>query len=112
MGNKRKQHSAEAQAYRHLYKTAAWQRIRQEQLTKYPLCGRCLARGNVVPATIVHHVEKHNGNPVKFYAGPLESLCKTHHDSDAQSEERRGYSIEVGLDGWPVDPRHPANSRP
>lgn len=26
-----------------------------------------------------------------------------------QTDEERGYSREVGVDGWPVDPRHPAN---
>ena len=41
--------------------------------------------------------------------GNLESLCKSCHDSLAQSIEKRGYSTEVGTDGWPIDPKHPQN---
>lgn len=40
----------------------------------------------------------------------LESVCDHCHNSHIQSEERLGYSKEIGLDGFPVDPRHPANS--
>jgi hypothetical protein len=25
--------------------------------------------------------------------------------------EIRGYSVEIGIDGWPVDPEHPAYHR-
>ena len=28
-----------------------------------------------------------------------------------RSEEVRGYSTQIGADGWPVDPRHPVYSR-
>jgi len=38
-----------------------------------------------------------------------QSLCKRCHDSTKQAEEKRGYSIHVDEDGWPVDPNHPAN---
>ncbi len=36
-------------------------------------------------------------------------LCKSCHSRHKQREERRGYSSSVGPDGWPIDPRHPAN---
>ena len=42
-------------------------------------------------------------------AGALQSLCKACYDSTKQTEERRGYSREVGTDGFPLDPRHPGN---
>jgi len=98
------------QPWRKLYKTPQWEAIRQAQLTAHPLCKWCLERGIVRRAEVVHHVERHNGDPVKFFAGPFESLCKQCHDSEAQSDERRGYSLAIGADGWPLDPRHPANT--
>jgi 5-methylcytosine-specific restriction enzyme A len=97
------------QPWRSLYKTKAWQMIRAAQLAAHPLCQRHLRRGRVVRACTVHHLERHNGDEQKFFAGPFESLCKPCHDSDTQSEERTGYSREIGEDGWPVDPSHPAN---
>lgn len=103
------QRTPEAQAYRVWYKLPTWQRIRRQQLAAEPLCQRCKAEGRTVPATVVHHVEPHKGDWTKFISGPFESLCKQHHDSDAQGEEARGYSNTVGRDGWPTDARHPAN---
>jgi hypothetical protein len=104
--------SPEAAVYRKLYKGARWQRIRRQQLAEHPLCERCLKLKpqRLTPATVVHHLEPHHGDETKFFGGPFQSLCAPHHDSDAQSEERLGYSREVGVDGWPSDPRHPANA--
>jgi hypothetical protein len=98
--------------WRRLYKTARWRAIRQQQLRAHPLCKRHLDRARVVKATVVHHVDRHNGDPIKFFAGPFESLCAHCHDSDAQGEERIGYSRQIGEDGFPVDPRHPMNRSP
>lgn len=105
--------SPEAAAYRKLYKSMRWQRIRKHQLAEHPLCERCLKMPTkrVTPATVVHHVEPHNGDHAKFFGGPFESLCAPHHDGDAQSEERLGYSRQIGDDGWPIDARHPINAR-
>jgi hypothetical protein len=67
----------------------------------------------LTPATVVHHIEPHKGDEVMFFdPANLESSCKPHHDGDAQSEERMGYSTEVGADGWPIDTKHPANRKP
>jgi hypothetical protein len=92
-----------------LYDTARWQQLRQAQLAREPLCRRCTRAGRVKAATVVHHEERHDGDPVKFYASPLESLCKHHHDAEAQQQEAIGYSTTIGPDGWPIDPRHPVN---
>jgi hypothetical protein len=59
---------------------------------------------------VVHHLDPHRGNEELFFDPTnLASSCKPHHDSDEQSEERLGYSREVGPDGYYVDPRHPSN---
>lgn len=106
---RRTQRTPQAQAYQAWYKTARWQSLRAYHLTVEPLCRMCLGHGRTTPATIVHHVEPHKGDPSKFWNGPFASLCAPCHDSKAQSIERRGYSNEIGLDGWPTDPAHPAN---
>jgi hypothetical protein len=71
----------------------------------------CLDHGRVMPATIADHIEPHRGDWNAFMTGPLQSLCKQHHDSAKRTQELRGYSTEIGPDGWPVDPRHPAYRR-
>ncbi|QKC83952.1 HNH endonuclease [Mesorhizobium sp. NZP2077] len=103
--------SPEAEAYRKLYKTAYWQAIRTGQLNKHPLCQPCLQRGRVERATVCHHVDPET-KKTNFYGGPFQSVCQPCHDGPIQSEEKRGFSNEIGVDGWPVDPSHPANRKP
>jgi hypothetical protein len=95
------------------YKTARWQRIRAAQLAAEPLCAICAKAGRVTVATVCDHIERHNGDPVKFWNGPFQSLCDGPpwwcHRSTKQQLEVRGYSSEVGPDGYPIDPNHPAN---
>lgn len=95
--------------YPHLYGSKAWAVIRTGQLLEHPLCETCKAIGLTTAATVVDHKEPHRGDPVKFYAGPFQSLCKHCHDSAKQAEEKRGHSGVVGVDGWPVDEKHPFN---
>ncbi|WP_269076433.1 hypothetical protein [Sphingobium cupriresistens] len=41
---------------------------------------------------------------MKFWAGPFQSLCKQHHDSDKQRMERGGKAkAGIGVDGWPEE---------
>lgn len=106
MGNQR---SDRAQEWNRWYKLARWVKLRKAQLQAEPICRYCRQQGRRTPATVCDHVERHNGNPDKFWNGPFQSLCKTHHDATKQAEEHRGFSTASGLDGWPIDPRHPAN---
>lgn len=103
--------SREAVAYRRLYQTPGWRRIRAQQLAEEPFCKFCLIRGIRTPATVVDHVNPHRGDPDKFYSGPFQSLCGPCHDSAKSREELAGYDSAPDEDGWPMDPRHPANSR-
>jgi hypothetical protein len=59
----------------------------------------------VTPATICDHVEPHHGD----VNSPFQSLCKDCHDSTKSFVELHGFRPDIGLDGWPLDPRHPAN---
>lgn len=74
------------------YDLAIWRGpngIRARQLAAEPLCRRCKADGDTVEATTVNHIGGHGNDWHRFIDGPFESLCKWHHDSEAQSEERR-----------------------
>ncbi|MCA1452145.1 HNH endonuclease [Bradyrhizobium sp. BRP22] len=95
--------------WQHFYDTAVWQRLRRLQLTHEPLCKMCLARGVVTPARVADHVEPHNGDWNKFRLGPLQSLCFDCHDIHKRRIDLHGYSSDIDDDGWPIDPRHPAN---
>jgi len=94
------------------YHTQRWRRRAALQLKLYPLCAICLQNGQVVPATESDHVVPHKGNEWAFWYGELQSLCGPCHWSVKQKEEKRGYCNDIGIDGWPTDPGHPANRRP
>jgi 5-methylcytosine-specific restriction endonuclease McrA len=98
-------------AWHSWYDTARWQRLRAYQLLEHPLCAICARKGLVEPASVVDHVDPHRGDWMKFCTGKLQSLCKTCHDGEKRTIEIRGYSTEIGIDGWPVDPEHPAYHR-
>jgi HNH endonuclease len=85
---------------------AAWYR------RKNPLCIMCAKRGIVKQTEICDHIIKHNGDPALMLdVNNLQPLCKECHDGSKQTIERRGYSKEIGADGWPIDANHPANKR-
>jgi 5-methylcytosine-specific restriction enzyme A len=98
-------------ALNHLYSSAKWRRIRKLQLLHSPLCVLCLKRGINTPASICDHVTPYAGDVNKFWLGPFQSLCEQCHNSAKKFEENRGYLPDIGLDGYPTDPRHPSNQR-
>lgn len=107
---RRDSRSAEAGVYRALYRTARWQAVRREQLQREPLCQACKLLGRIAPATVCNHVDKAaKATPDGFFRGPFSSLCAPCHDAGEQKRESAGFTAEAGADGWPIDPRHPAN---
>lgn len=58
-----------------------WRMRRAVQLSAHPWCENGLRQGVYVPATDVHHVERHEGDPEKFYNSELESLCHACHSA-------------------------------
>jgi hypothetical protein len=69
----------------------------------------CLAERKVVAARVADHVEPHHGDVNSFWTGKLQSLCERCHNSGKKGLERDGYDRTVGVDGLPLDPRHPIN---
>ncbi len=100
-----------------LYHTARWKatrkRILKRDLHTCQQCGCGLTDGKTHPrASVVHHKVPHHGDADLFWCADddLEAVCKRDHDGALQQEEASGYSDRIGLDGWPVDARHPANT--
>lgn len=81
--------------YRTWYKSARWQRLRQEVLhrdlytcqhTGVILSGRA----NAPDSPVVHHKVPHKGDEQMFWdINNLESVSKAWHDSEAQAQEHR-----------------------
>ena len=93
------------------YRHWRWKKhIRPRQLAAEPLCRLCKLDGKVTVATVVDHVERHHGDPQKFWYGELQSLCRGCHESRKKFHEARGYARDIGTDGFPLDPKHPANA--
>jgi hypothetical protein len=96
-----------------LHRHARWRHRRQLHLSENPLCVMCLREGRVVPAEVVDHVEpwRDSENPERaFFESPIQGLCRHHHDSDKQRQEKSGgvaFSTTIGVDGYPLDPDHP-----
>jgi 5-methylcytosine-specific restriction protein A len=61
-------------------------------------------------ATVADHIIPHQGDEALFWSGELQSLCDTCHSSVKQAQEKGGYAIGCGVDGMPLDPKHPWNS--
>ena len=99
-------------AWHALYNTSKWKRLRVLQLTAHPLCKLCLERGTPTVATVVDHVVPHRGDRTLFFLGELQSLCEPCHNIEKKREEMHGFRPGVDADGWPTDPRHPANASP
>lgn len=91
--------------WRAWYGLARWQRLREAQKRKQPICERCAERGVVTPATVAHHKVPHKGDPSLFWDHDnLASSCAPCHDIDEQRIERGGRARQdVGPDGWPID---------
>src|SRR3954462_8097103 len=95
--------------WREWYQLERWRRRRRAQLQAHPLCAMCSRRGVVTAATVADHVVSHRGDWNAFITGELQSLCATCHNSSKKLLDHRGYLPDVAENGWPTDPRHPAN---
>ena len=101
------------QARRQLYASAAWQRTRQLQLTRQPLCERCAESGFTVAAAHVDHVLALAAGGDPFDEMNLASLCAACHSRKTAAERSGGTMPEhrgCCIHGHPRDPQHPWNA--
>ena len=74
-------------AWPQLYNSPKWKTLRAKKFEDNPLCEICGA-----PATEVHHIRAHNGDPDLFYDyDNLMSICHSSHvrETQKESEERK-----------------------
>lgn len=101
--------SPQAAEWRKLYRTKAWQALRLQAFTRdLGICGIC--KKIIIGRYDADHIQPHKGDGAKFFdPGNVQVLHPDCHASLKQSREKHGYSSEIGPDGWPLDPAHPAN---
>jgi hypothetical protein len=94
----------------YLYHTQRWKNVRSIHLKRFPNCARCAGLGRIRAASIVDH-DPPCGDSVAAFWDPqrYRSLCRKCHDF-CRREQRLGYSTAIGVDGRPIDPKHPANA--
>lgn len=93
--------------------SAAWKRLRAEVLADEPLCRMCTARGLVVAATDVDHIEDSRADYTDDNSREnLQPLCHACHS--LKTAASMGKSVTMGCDksGLPLDPAHPWNKSP
>src|SRR5262245_12556458 len=95
------------QSSRRWYGLERWRQRALAQLRKDPWCAICLSRGVTTPARVADHIVPHSYRWNEFWTGALQSLCVRCHNVTKQEIERHGFSREIGIDGLPIDPRHP-----
>ena len=77
------------------YKSKAWEDCRKSYLASHSLCERCLKKGHIVPAKIVHHkIELNTENvtdpSIALNHQNLEALCQ-----DCHNKEHFGEKVET-----------------
>lgn len=86
---------------------ARWQKARATFLKRNPLCAFCKEQGKVTAATVVDHITPHKGDSSLFWdSSNWQPLCKTHHDSTKQRQEKTGNVVGCTVDGLPLDRGH------
>lgn len=120
--------SPEAQEKRNARKLGydhRWDKARLSFLAENPLCKKCQDAGIINDgrykldgslqtnprkrSPVVDHIIPHKGDMTLFWdRSNWQTLCSDHHDRKTREDEQP-YSKEIGLDGFPIDPRHPAN---
>lgn len=84
-----------------------WQQYRKTFLASNPLCVECEKLGKVTQATVVDHIQKHDGDLNLFWdANNHQALCAHCHNSWKQTLEKSGVSKGCDVFGMPLDKNH------
>jgi 5-methylcytosine-specific restriction enzyme A len=93
------------------YDKRRWKHRSADQLHRHPLCEECKKSNIVTIARVADHITPHKGDPISFWLGELQSLCLECHNKTKKLRENRGYVLDIGDDGFPLDPSHPFNKK-
>jgi hypothetical protein len=89
-----------------LYGTSRWERRSKLNLRMFKhLCQECLRNGKTEPATLSHHINEYRESfsELDFWYGPLTALCANCHAEKHGYNKARGFDIDIGPDGYPID---------
>ena len=68
------------------YQSRQWRSVRAAFLREHPLCGACGAKGSLVPARVVDHVQPIKDGGARFDTANLQSLCVSCHNRKTARE--------------------------
>ncbi|MFM7523355.1 MAG: HNH endonuclease [Betaproteobacteria bacterium] len=68
------------------YQSTAWRRVRAALLREFPLCAACGARGRLVAAKVVDHVQPVKSGGARFDPSNLQPLCVSCHNRKTAKE--------------------------
>jgi hypothetical protein len=87
--------------------SAAWKRLRAQVLAEEPLCRWCAARGLVVPATDVDHIEDSRDDYTDDNSREnLAPMCHECHSLKTAASMGKRVALGCDASGLPVDPNH------
>lgn len=76
--------------WRKWYHSTRWRALRWDVLVRDLFtCQLCRRLEHDTAKLVCDHVEPHRGDPVKFWSGPFQTLCKPCHDGEKQKDEAR-----------------------
>lgn len=83
------------------------ERIRPQQLARFPLCEHCEKLGIIRAATEVDHIRRPRGDKLlQIDSANFQSLCSDHHQAKSLWERRNnGRPLIIGVEpnGWPIE---------
>jgi 5-methylcytosine-specific restriction enzyme A len=77
-----------------------WEQLCQRQLREHPLCAYCLERLVIQRAVLCAPSHGHHRDMII-------SLCRECYVATEAYIAQYGYRPDIGIDGWPLDPKHP-----
>lgn len=88
MQQQRKRETAQRDKAIHALYGARWRKARHLFLMANPLCLMHRERGELVPASVVDHIEPHKGDESLFWRrSNWQPLCKPCHDTKTATED-------------------------
>lgn len=84
-----------------------WRKARESYLKSHPLCVMCEEQNKIVVATVVNHIIPHKGDQSLFWdKSNWQAVCKLHHDSTIQRQEKQNIIVGCDESGFPLNPDH------
>lgn len=84
--NKHRSTTPEEAELQRFYRTGAWRRVRNDYITRSPLCEHCAQGGRVMVGTIVDHIAERRDGGDSFDQKNMQTLCASCHQLKTNQE--------------------------